>query len=64
MNGLWVDGNFVLASTIEAILSHNTQQEFRIKQLESKLKEASELIQKLGPTIDWDIVSEIEEMLR
>lgn len=32
--------------------------------LKEKLKEASEFIQKLGPTIDYDIVSEIEEMLR
>ena len=36
----------------------------RIGELESKLKEASEFIQKLGPTIDYDIVAEIEEMLK
>ncbi len=35
----------------------------RQEQLEAKLTEASEFIQKLGPTIDWDIVAEIEEML-
>ena len=35
----------------------------RQEQLKSKLKEASEFIQKLGPTIDYDIVAEIEEML-
>lgn len=36
----------------------------RQEQLESKLKEASDFIQKLGPTIDYDIVAEIEEMLK
>ena len=40
-----------------------TQMLDRQEQLESKLKEASEFIQKLGPTIDYDIVREIEEML-
>ena len=35
----------------------------RIEQLESKLKEAAEFIQKLGPTIDYDIAAEIKEML-
>ena len=34
-----------------------------VMQLESKLKEAAEFIQKLGPTIDYEIVAEIEEML-
>ncbi len=41
-----------------------TQMLDRQEQLESKLKEASEFIQKLDPTIDYDIVAEIEEMLR
>ena len=31
--------------------------------LKDKLKESSEFIQRLGPTIDYDIVREIEEML-
>ena len=40
------------------------RQREKIEHLESKLKEASEFIQKLGSTIDYDIVAEIEEMLR
>ena len=40
------------------------RQREKIEHLESKLKETSEFIQKLGPTIDYDIVAEIEEMLR
>ena len=34
-----------------------------VEMLSAKLTEASEFIQKLGPTIDYDIVAEIEEML-
>ncbi len=40
-----------------------TQMLDRQEQLESKLKESAEFIQKLGPTIDYEIVSEIEEIL-
>ena len=47
----------------EKVTRKDYAQEFRIKQLESKLKEATEFIQKLGPTIDYDIVAEIEDML-
>ena len=47
----------------EKVVRKDYTNEFRINQLESKLKEASEFIQKLGPTIDYDIVAEIEEML-
>ena len=34
------------------------------RKLESKLNEASKFIQKLGPTIDYDIVKDIEEILK
>ena len=35
-----------------------------VEALSAKLKESAEFIQKLGPTIDYDIVAEIEEILK
>ena len=49
------------ASKEAAIGRWNMRAGDRQEQLESKLKEAAEFIQ--CPTIDYDIVSEIEEML-